>query len=208
MRVLLVSQRFPPDDVGGVERYTQALAWELAKRGDKVSIVTRRPDPGRRDIELLRERLPDHSVVYRLVGGSFRFDRFLQHCEPLERLFTMAVLESEAEVVHINHLIGVAPRLIQIAHRLGAAVVISLHDFYFACARVHLQKLNGGLCAGPDQGRECARTCFTDSSANGPVRWGLRTTYFRKLLASAEAVIAYSHFLPYYFQRVVGNGKA
>src|SRR5262249_23528173 len=156
-----------PDDVGGVERYTQALASELAQRGDKVSIVTRKVDPGRRNIELLRERLPDGSVVYRLVGGSVRYDRFLQDYGVLERLFTIALLESEAEVVHVNHLISLSPRSVQIAHRLGIAVVVSLHDFYFACARIHLQKLDGRLCVGPDQGRECARTCFTDSSANG-----------------------------------------
>ena len=207
MRVLLVSQRFPPDDVGGVERYTQALAADLAKRGETVSVVTRRPVPARSDVQLLRERLPDNTAVYRLVGGGVRLDRFLQYYEALERLFTIALLESEAEIVHINHLIGLSPRFIQIAHRLGAAVVVSLHDFYFVCGRIHLQKSNGNLCDGPDEGRECARMCFTESSANGPVRWGLRTAYFRTILKDADAIVAYSEFVGNYFQRFVGDGR-
>jgi hypothetical protein len=53
MRVLLVSHRFPPDDVGGVERYTQDLAAELVRVGDSVTIVTRRSERGRKDSRIL-----------------------------------------------------------------------------------------------------------------------------------------------------------
>lgn len=214
MRVLLVSQRFPPDDVGGVERYTQALAEDLAKDGDQVSVVTRRIQAGS-DIRLLRERLRDRTVVYRLVGRSMSFDRFLQDCDSTERLFTLALLESRAEVVHVNHLFGLSPRIVEIAHRLGAAVIISLHDFHFACARIHLQRQDGSLCPGPDDGRRCAQSCFDDRSPNGPVRWGLRTAYYRQVLLDADAIVAYSNYVAGYYRgylegrktiRVIENG--
>ena len=129
MRVLLVSHRFPPDQIGGVERYTQALASDLTKQGDDVSIVARRSEPGRRDALTIRERLRDGTRVYRLAAGAFRYDRFLDQHDRLDQLFGMVMVESMPDVVHINHLMGFTPNFIQIAHRLGAAVVISLHDF-------------------------------------------------------------------------------
>jgi glycosyltransferase involved in cell wall biosynthesis len=190
-----------------VERYTEALAAELSRNGDRVSIATRAPDPRRPEIGLLRERFPDASAVYRFIGGSVKFEQFLEQHEQLERLFMMALLESEPEVVHINHLQGLSPRFPEIAHRMGAAVVVSLHDFYFACPRVHLQKRTGELCEGPDHGRECDRSCFVNVDGNGRYRWGLRATYFRKVLASAESIIAYSNYVAEYFRRLLGGRK-
>ena len=149
MRILLVSYRFPPDTVGGLERYTEGLAAELVKAGHIVTIVARRTEPGRANIRLLRERLPNGTLLYRVIGPDVRFDRFLENHEQLDRLFTLAVLESKPDIVHINHVMGFSPRILQIAQQFGAAVVLSLHDFFVACPRVHLRKTSGDLCNGP-----------------------------------------------------------
>jgi glycosyltransferase involved in cell wall biosynthesis len=204
MRSLLVSHRFPPDGLGGVERYTQALAADLVEAGDSVSIMTRRTQHGRKDFDILRERLPDGTPLFRIVAGDLRFDHFLESHERLDQMFTRATIEASPDVVHINHLMGLSPRFIQIAHRLGAAVVVSLHDFYFVCPRVHLQKPTGDLCAGPDHGQECVRTCFTVKPQDGAVLWGLRSLYFRQALAMAERVICYSDYVASYFRNVLG----
>src|SRR5215831_17173204 len=164
MRVLLVSYRFPPDTIGGVERYTQSLAAELVKAGHMVTVVARRTEPGKANVRLVCERLKDGTLLYRVVGPDIRFDRFLQHRERFDQLFLMALLKAKPDIVHINHIMGFSPRIVQIAHQLGAAVVLSLHDFYFACPRIHLRKPSGEVCDGPDFGRECASTCFTLSS--------------------------------------------
>ena len=129
---------------------------------------------------MLRELLPDGTSLYRIAAGNFRFEHFLDDYQRMEELFTQAVLESSPQVVHINHLMGLSPRFIHIAHRLGAAVVVSLHDFYFVCPKVHLQKVGGELCAGPDEGHECVKTCFPARSNEDYVRWGLRSLYFRR----------------------------
>jgi glycosyltransferase involved in cell wall biosynthesis len=220
MRVLLVSHRFPPGDGGGVERYTQSLAEQLVRAGDTVSIVVRRPDGSVPEPWPVRERLPDGTVLYRMVGGKqIDFNLFLAHNRRLEQLFTAALVEAAPDVVHINHLLGLSPRFVAIARRLRVPVVISLHDFYFACPRVHLQKRSGELCAGPQFGRECARTCFAvnkDGPPNDPaVRWGLRALYFRRLLALAHRLVSGSRYVASYFEpfvpgrapiRVIPNG--
>ena len=205
VRVLLVSHRFPPDDVGGVERYTEGLAASLTSDGDRVSILARRSIRGSKEIQMQRERLADGTALYRLVAGSFNFEHFLDNHERLERMFTMAMLESSPEVVHINHLMGFSPNFIRIAHRLGAAVVVSLHDFYFSCPKVHLQQPSGNLCSGPDDGRECRKACFTNGPHDSPAYWGIRARYFRQSLEMAERILCYSEYVHSHFRAELGD---
>jgi glycosyltransferase involved in cell wall biosynthesis len=197
---MLVTHRFLPDEAGGVEQYTQSLGTELVRGGDVVTIATRRFEHGRNEARTLRERLPDGILLFRLLAGKYHPDRFLEGQPEIERLFAAAILESAPDVVHINHLMGFSPGLIRIAHRLGAAVVVSLHDFYFACPRIHLQKTSGELCAGSDHGRECAESCFSGSDR---FFWGLRSMLFERALSMAERVIAYSRHVAAYFRQQV-----
>src|SRR5262245_32253655 len=131
MRVLLVSHRFPPDELGGVEHYTHRLAVELVKAGDPVSVVTRKWAASGPEIRTRRERSPDGFTVHRFAGRKVHHELFLADSPRLEELFKAALLEANPEVVHFNHLLGLSPSFVEIAHRLRVAVVISLHDFYF-----------------------------------------------------------------------------
>jgi glycosyltransferase involved in cell wall biosynthesis len=193
VRVLLVSHRYPPDALGGLERVTQSLAGELAAAGDEVSIVARRWSDEPPTPELRREQLPGGVNLYRLTGGGeVVHRRFLVHAERLEKLFGDVMGETQPEVVHVIHLLGHSPAVIQMARHAGAAVVLSLDDFYFACQLQHLQKFDGRLCAGPRGGMECAQTCFSGNGAAAEMRWGIRTMYFRRQLEQVERLVCAS----------------
>ena len=206
MRVLLVSHRYPPDAIAGVERYTEALAAQLVRQGDEAAVVTRRPGweplPG-----MLRERAGGSEggggcvTVYRLAGGDSPRERPMAHHDRLERLFEIALAEFAPDVVHFNHIVDHSPGLIELALAHRAAVVLTLHDFFFACPRVTLQKRSGALCAGPDAGRECARTCFAESPGPGPLALGLRALCFRRLLDLPQYVLCPSPYVASYFSR-------
>jgi glycosyltransferase involved in cell wall biosynthesis len=200
VRVLLVSHRYPPDGISGVERYSQTLAEDLAKSGHTVSVVTRRPLITPQEPRLVRERAAHGITIFRAVGGIIGLDRFLDHHERLEEIFDAVMIESDPDVVHFNHLRDWPPQVVEIAHQ-NAAVVLSLHDFYFACPLIHLQKLSGELCDGPDGGRECARTCFKGEGEAASLRWGTRAAYFRRLLALADRIVTPSPYVANYFER-------
>jgi glycosyltransferase involved in cell wall biosynthesis len=200
MRTMIVSHRLPPEGLGGVEQYSMSLARELQRCGDTVSLVARMPQSKASGRRMLKERLPEGAVLYRLAGPRHNPEHFLSGQEEVGRLFLMAASEFAPDVVHVNHLMGFSPQIIHSAHRLGAAVVISLHDFYLACPRVHLQKPSGQLCNGPALGRECAASCFPACSDEGRQYWGLRAMYFRRALAIVDSVIAYSQHVASYFQ--------
>src|SRR5262249_33906551 len=101
---------------------------------------------------------------------------------------------------HILHLRGQSPRFLELAHRAGAAVVVSLYDYYFACPRIVLVKRDGEWCAGPDGGNECAATCFADEG-EGAQRWRVRAEYWTRLLGLADRIICPAEFVADFFVR-------
>lgn len=163
-----------------------SLADGLVTHGDAVAVVSRRT-ANEDDLQLVIERPSEDLAVYRLAGGRLSPDRFLAHDERLERLFMLALLEANPDIVHVAHLYGLPPRLVAIAKRLRIPVVTTLLDHYFECPLLHLLKLSGEPCAGPDGGRECAATCF--AYEREPDRWELRYDYFRLLLGLADRVL-------------------
>ena len=199
LRVLLVSHRFPPDAAAGVERYTEAVANALTGRGDKVAVLTRRPS-GAREITIERERTSVLPLVYRITGEDSWRDRFLYHDERLTTLFDEILDEFEPDIVHFNHTIDLSPQLVQRARQRGVRVVMTLHDYYFACARIIRKKPTGEICSGPAGGAECAATCFADDGPDAVERWGLRTAYFRRLLSVPDLVLCPSEYAASWFR--------
>jgi glycosyltransferase involved in cell wall biosynthesis len=205
LRVLLVSHRFPPDATAGVERYTEAVATALTRRGDEVAVATRRPSAAR-EITIERERKAGLPVVYRLTGEDGRRDRFLYHDERLTRLFDEILEEFEPDVVHFNHTIDLSPQLLQRARERGVGFVVTLHDYYFACARIIRRKTTGEICSGPAGGAECAATCFADDGPDAFERWGLRTAYFRRLLSLPDLILCPSEYTASWFRQFAPTG--
>jgi glycosyltransferase involved in cell wall biosynthesis len=206
MKVMIAAHHLPPDGSAGVERVAESLGQGLVELGDSVTFVTRRVQEHGEPLRL-RERLPNGAGHYRLAGGTRPFEGFLAHHGPLEREFTAALVETDPDVLHVHHLFGLSPRFIEIAQSLSVAVVVSLHDYYFACPLIVLRKRSGEICDGPDGGLECASTCFAGEGEAGVLRWGLRAAYFRSLLQLPSRFIAPSHYIASYFERYGVDGR-
>lgn len=189
MRVLLVTHRYPPDGVGGVERYVEKLRAALEGYGDDVEVLTRTPRHFPR-----RPRLVRDGAALRIVGSGVRLREFLVGHDAVEHAFASVLEQVKPEIVHVNHLIGLSPRIVTLAARAGARVLLSLHDFYVECPLVHLVKRTGELCAGPGGGSECAATCFANEGAEA-ARWKVRYAYFAELLRAVDRVVAPSRLL-------------
>lgn len=197
MRVLLLTHRYPPDGIGGVERYVESVAAGLAAAGDEVTVLTRRPTHFPRRPSMGTARTAGEHVLV-IEGSGVRLDDPLARHTRLEQLFSEVLTAAQPEVVHVNHLLGFSPKFPVQAKAAGAALVVSLHDYYFACPLVHLQKASGGPCDGPRGGVECAETCFVRQRRAWP-RWTLRADYFAAVLRTADCVLAPSRELSEYF---------
>jgi glycosyltransferase involved in cell wall biosynthesis len=198
VKVLLVGHRFPPDGIAGVERVIQSVARELRGSGDDVAILCHRPKSDER-LTVLRERLRDGTRLFRMVGGAFSLDQFTLEPGDMDQRMTEVLVEVDPDVVHIHHLIGMSPAFPEIVRRHRIPLVISLHDFYFACPLAHLVTTDGKDCDGPQGGDACATTCFPVPGVDTGVKWKARASRFLEILQMANIVICPSQFVADYF---------
>ena len=71
----------------------------------------------------------------------------------------------------------------------------------------HLEKTNGALCEGPNGGLSAPPRALRPEGPAARLRWGLRTAYFRRLLARADRVICPPGHLAAYFRDFGGDGS-
>ena len=130
MRVLLVSHRFPPHSAAGTEVYTAELARRLQARGHEVHVFSSHKDTGRDDLTLERRShagVPVTEVINNLYHESF--EQTWQH-PGVDAVFREEVQRIDPEVIHFQHLMYLSVGCLEIARESGAAVLMTLHDFW------------------------------------------------------------------------------
>ncbi|MCB9764280.1 MAG: glycosyltransferase [Alphaproteobacteria bacterium] len=161
-RVLHVVHGHPAQGAGGgTERYVRAIA---AGAGAPVLTRDRRADapPG-----LQRTDLGDHALWSFRAPARSGFEASWR-CPEAEAALVDVVRQERAEVVHVHHLAHLDLGLPRTARELGAAVVLTLHDYHLACARGQLVDRDLKRCAGPAPER-CARCLAEHLRASGPL---------------------------------------
>jgi glycosyltransferase involved in cell wall biosynthesis len=169
MKLLHVVHNFDAADAGGTERYTRSLTAELARR-HQVEVFTFRLDPQAERIRTERSTVAagvDVVTVVRRSGRGLR-DR-LGAQRAIEAAFAEHLRASRPDVVHFQHLTGLSPGLVKVPGRLAIPAVLTLHDFWFLCPRIHLIRKDGSVCTtGPRGGFACMANCGPATDALGP----------------------------------------
>ncbi len=151
MRILLVSHRFPPHSAAGTEVYTAELAQRLLARGHEVSVFSSFKDTGRADLEVHRREHAGHQVCEVINNLYYEsFDQTWEH-PGIEEAFRVELTHQRPDVVHFHHLMYLSVGCLEAARESGAAVLMTLHDFWFECPRMgQLVHADGELCEQVD----------------------------------------------------------
>lgn len=210
MRLLHVTHRFLPRHVAGTEVYAAALCRGLKARGHALQIFTGDPaaEAARADEW---EGLPVVTVPWGVGGWRGPVSTFLAgFLNPaVERQFARVCATFRPEIVHVHHLMGLSPALPAIARRRGARVVITLHDYWFACSNTWLYRWHGALCPGPEWGYHCGG-CASQRLGIKPRPplmvlaapiFVARTAVLRRALRAAHRLIAPSNVVARMFLR-------
>ena len=161
---------------GGVNGYCQSLGLSLTERGhDVVSLfggVTFVPAPTpdvtspcfiRRHDDWLGIR------VFEVVNSPVMAPSIVQYQRPLDEV-SSPELESEVErlftllkpdVVHFHNIEGFSIGCVDVARRVGARVVFSLHNYHTICPQVYLMQGHRRICHDSRAGHACTNCIET-----------------------------------------------
>lgn len=202
MNILLVSNGLPPTGFGGVEVYTNDLAENLHRRGHRVAVFCRDTDYSKSDYGIVTDEV--HGIrIFRLVNDhkNIRSLRETFSNSIVDAVFERIVAEIAPEVIHFNHLITLSARLPLIAARRRIPSIITLHDFWSICQRVHLVNWEGERCPGPKNGGDCQKCLYPTGYAIPPMPKAYQHTLahryelFEKALSLTQCLIVPSEFV-------------
>lgn len=134
MRVLQVTHQYPPEYVGGVEIVTQALARGLAARGHDAHVLTRAA------VSAAQTTTEGGVTVHRVPQASSPTKRFFFTLRDpsAKAAFEQVWKETKPDIFHIQHLMGWPASLVPLIQMSGIPCVLTLHDYWFACANAQL----------------------------------------------------------------------
>lgn len=158
MRVLLLTNYFPPHYTGGAEVVVYNECLGLRERGVDASVLmVNARMKEQQDRYRQYEGLPLHELMYR----PYRFKSgLLQAFDP--RIYSAVLAELDRlrpDLVHIHNVSGTTLAPFLACRRLGLPVVLTLHDHWLLCPNNMLYRRDGSLCAGSTSARTCNR-CF------------------------------------------------
>ena len=124
MRIVLLSDRIPPENAGGAEKIVWSLARGLQSAGHDVHIIAATPGA---PFEQLREGIPTYHLHSR---QPMRFQAYWALYNPQTLpAFRQLLLRLKPNVVHA-HLVhnGLSYSTLKIAHDMGIRTIFTAHD--------------------------------------------------------------------------------
>jgi glycosyltransferase involved in cell wall biosynthesis len=160
VRLLVVSNGFPPRGQWGTEFYTHELVRGLVERGHRVAVLHPEREGRRTRYTLERAEGVGEVPVYllhnegdpdKVFADSFRDAR-------VDEIFRSVVREWKPDVVHFTYLLwGLSVRMPVIAAEEGVPTVVTLTDYSLACHRGQMFDWTMKRCFGPHPPEVCAR---------------------------------------------------
>jgi glycosyltransferase involved in cell wall biosynthesis len=158
MRILIISNLFPPYIMGGAEMAAHSLALWLAAVGHEVRVLTTAPDPAAEGNEMLapgltvtRRFFPHIYQIYQAGRHALAAKavwHFQDHFNPAsERIAGEIIDEFQPDVVNTHDLQGIGYNLLKAVGGRGMPCVQVLHDFGFICLSMNMFR----------DGKECSR---------------------------------------------------
>lgn len=161
MRVLLVSNFFPPDSLGGVQLYTYRIAQELQRRGTAVQVVCAGDwSHGNRHINRVENSVYNGVPVTRIhLNWAKASDPFraLYDNSAVSEVIQATIEDFQPTIVHITSCEPLSVSVILVAKCAGLPVVMTLAGYWFICPQITLQHADGHICNAQVSAWECTR---------------------------------------------------
>ncbi|HEY3856167.1 MAG TPA: glycosyltransferase family 4 protein [Verrucomicrobiae bacterium] len=158
MNILIVTNLYPPEIVGGAEQSVESLSELLAAKGHTVTVLTsgkglhtervieRKTDNlsivrfGSRNISLLFEKSRFKKKLLRPVWhASNLYNPFIP------KGFKKTLAESNADIIHVHGVVGIGYNCLNLIASKWTPTVVTFHDFGLVCLN-HAMYYKGNPC--------------------------------------------------------------
>lgn len=203
-RVLFVLHNYVTNWKAGTENYSHQLARQLVKDGFEVAVFFPTECRECTKYTLVFDELDGVKLFNVQYPGIKSINEYLTNPE-FEKRFKAVLDVFSPDIVHIHHLLRFPFSLVEIAKRTGRKVVVTLHDFWFICQRVHLiAPGRTKICSGPDSPEKCTK-CFTGENGQGfnELLEFMKSRFSGGLsaLEQADSITSPTHFLAEIFKK-------
>lgn len=201
MKVLVISNFFPPHVIGGAEIIAHHHAMAIAARGHEVRVLAGDNSHGLPGYPIQTEVL-DGLPITRVALTQRDFAPTGNNvCHPeVERIFLRMIADWHPDVIHAHHMAGLSLGILQLARANGIRVALTLHDHWGFCmnsTRITTQKT---LCQDSTQCHTCHEHIYNED-VRLPQR--MRQDYLRWQLDAVDHFISPSRYLA---DQYIANG--
>src|SRR5574337_477332 len=148
MRILQIVHGFPPESTAGTERYCEAVSRALLARGHACAVLA---GSGQRAAQAaLAAESQDGLPVTRYLRAAGQAESWRDEYDPeAEALIRDLLSHDRPDLVHLHHWHRLTNNLAAICADLGIPVVVTLHDVWTSCPRIHRIHREGLFCKEP-----------------------------------------------------------
>jgi glycosyltransferase involved in cell wall biosynthesis len=185
LRIVVVSSHYPPNFVSGGTLQPERLAEAMRARGHDVRVFAGWIGAERPALQRWRETASGGVEVDWVATTPWtRWSDRLNFDNPgVNRSFEEFLDPIDPDVVHFHSLQSFGAGLLQVAARRGATVALTMHDFWWFCARQFLVDRSLRPCSLVVECGDCA--CEVDR------RWlEARNAFLARALDAADLILA------------------
>lgn len=161
MKILFISNGFPPHQWAGTETYTAGLARELHRRGHAIQVLCGGDwDNGATYWKGYSDESYHGIAVRRLHVNWMKAPdpfRYLYNNPVVAEFFADYLHQIRPNLVHVTSCERLSASVLTVAKDANYPTVLSLTDFWFLCPRINLQHSNGANCDGQTEPCECLK---------------------------------------------------
>ena len=154
MRILQIVHEFPPESIAGTETYCEVLSRRLLERGHECMVLagSKRSAPEATLVTVEQDGL----LVTRYLKAAGHPRRWTEEYDPeAETLIRHLLALIRPGIVHVHHWQYLTNNLVAICADLGIPAVVTMHDVWTSCPRIHRIRWDGAFCIDPPSTAPC-----------------------------------------------------
>jgi glycosyltransferase involved in cell wall biosynthesis len=192
VRILVVSAHYPPDFVSGGTLTPQRLARGLRSRGHDVTVYAGSLDSERAPLSSWSE-VDETGLPVRWIASWPWIGWDDPNCYENKRVtadFADHVARTRPDIVHFHALQSLGAGLLTAARSAGARVVVTMHDFWWICARQFLVDRDYRPCCVVVDAGTCQCEVDRDWLATRTARLAEHLSHADVVLAPSASAVA------------------